>query len=444
MNSNTDFPKVLVISEASWANSNNVGNTFTNLFGDWPQDKIAMIYTRADLPENNICSEYFQIAENRLIKNIFNKDIKTGIRVSNSNFEKNITIKVKEDQETGRKLYSFFRKFRWNIFLTARNLMWKMTKWKTDDLDNFIDSFNPDVLFLLACPEAYMNDLQRYIIDKTKKKTAIYFVDDIYSTKHYSMSPFFWINKLVSRRSIRKTLDQSDLIYTIIPKQKEEYDRLFNKKSKILNKGGSFDQLLHRRSDLNFPLKLVFTGNIYAGRWETLEKIGRSLDEINKNDIKGLLYIYSQNQLDKQVKKAFDSCKSIHFMGGIKASEVKAVQDDADILVHVESLRLKEKLSTRLSFSTKLVDYFERGRCIFAVGWKEAASIDYLIKNNTAIVVDDLEEIEKKLRDLIEKPALIEMYGQKARECGEKFHRIEKIREGLLNDLAKLSSSNNE
>lgn len=380
MDNNKDFPKVLLISDATWSNSNNIGNTYTNLFGDWPQEKIAMLYTRADLPENSICNKYFQIAENRLIKNIFNKNIKTGVELSNSHLEGNISSDVKEDQETGKRIYSFFRNFRLNIFLDARNLLWKITNWKTEELDDFIDDFNPDVVFLLACSQTYMNDIQRYVINKTKKKTAIYFVDDIYSKRRFSLSPFFWLNKLISRRSVEKTVRLSDLVYTIIPKQKEEYDKYLNRECKVLNKGGQFNSSFPKNKSKNSPLKLVFTGNITAGRWETLAKIGYILDRINNKANVAHLYIYSQNKLDLKVKKTFDSSRSLKFMGGIPADKVKKVQGEADILVHVESLKLKEKLLTRLSFSTKIVDYFERGRCILAVGWGDAASIDYLKK----------------------------------------------------------------
>ncbi|WP_438312460.1 hypothetical protein [Sporosarcina sp. FA9] len=439
MDSNKDFPKVLIISDATWSNSNNIGNTYTNLFGDWPQDKIAMLYTRTDLPENSVCSKYFQIAENRLIKSIFNKNIKTGVELSTNYLQGNISSEVKEDQETGERIYSFFRKFRWNIFLDARNLLWKTTNWKTKELDGFIDSFNPDVIFLLACSQTYMNDIQRYVISITKKKTAIYFVDDIYSKRCFSLSPFFWINKLISRRSIDKTVRLCDLVYTIIPKQKEEYDKYLNRECKVLNKGGRFNSSLPIYNIKDTPLKLVFTGNITSGRWETLAKVGYILDRINKNENVALIYIYSQNQLESKVKKAFKSSRSIKFMGGIQADKVRKVQDEADILVHVESLKLKEKLLTRLSFSTKLVDYFERGRCIFAVGWGGAASIDYLKKNDAAIVVDDLNDLEDRLRGLIKDQNLILFYGQKAKKCGEKYHRIEKIREGLHFDLAELS-----
>ena len=60
---NNEHPRVLIISDATWADENNIGNTFSNLFEDWPKDKIAMIYARPDLPNTVVCDNFFQISE---------------------------------------------------------------------------------------------------------------------------------------------------------------------------------------------------------------------------------------------------------------------------------------------------------------------------------------------------------------------------------------------
>ena len=39
---NNEYPRVLIISDATWADENNIGNTFSNLFEGWPKDKIAI------------------------------------------------------------------------------------------------------------------------------------------------------------------------------------------------------------------------------------------------------------------------------------------------------------------------------------------------------------------------------------------------------------------
>ena len=44
------------------------------------------------------------------------------------------------------------------------------------------------------------------------------------------------------------------------------------------------------------------------------------------------------------------------------------IQENADVVVFVESLEKEHRLVARLSFSTKLTDYFASGKCIFALG----------------------------------------------------------------------------
>src|SRR5699024_2493695 len=95
------------------------------------------------------------------------------------------------EEEVGKNIYSFFLKRRWNIFLLAREILWKISKWKTKELDNFIRKFNPDIVLSLACSSIYMNNLQQYVIKYSKAKSVIYFVDDVYSLKRFSLSPFF-------------------------------------------------------------------------------------------------------------------------------------------------------------------------------------------------------------------------------------------------------------
>ena len=132
------------------------------------------------------------------------------------------------------------------------------------------------------------------------------------------------------------------------------------------------------------------------------------------------------------------------FHGRISNEEVKNVQAAADILLHVENFSLKDKLTTRLSFSTKLVDYFYQGKCIFAVGPKDVASIDYLMKNDAAVVATNEKEIYEKLKMLVENPDIIREYGDKAWDCGKRNHKIDKIQKMLYEDFERVIHENSE
>ena len=122
------------------------------------------------------------------------------------------------------------------------------------------------------------------------------------------------------------------------------------------------------------------------------------------------------------MKKAFEGA-SVVFHGPVGASEVPAIQDDADILVHAESFRLKYSLEVRQSFSTKIVDYLAKGRCILAIGPAKVASMDYFIKNDGAFVITDKKDVENRLRTLFaDNGKIMREYALKAWACGEKNH----------------------
>ncbi|NLY70922.1 MAG: glycosyltransferase [Clostridiales bacterium] len=344
MSLDKEYPRLLLISDATWADDNNIGNTFTNLFRDWPKENIAMIYARPDLPKTEVCSNFFQISESRMIKTFLDKHVKTGFEI-NSDVVGNKSIiddELKADEITGKNLYKFFLKYRWSIFLLARELLWKTGRWKTQDLERYVKTFSPDIVLSLACSSQYMNELQQYVIKIAEAKAVLYFVDDVYSLRRFSLSPLFWLNRMLSRRALSRTVRASDLIYTIVDEQKKEYDRMLNVNSKILTKGGNFEDKPPLYKEITLPLKFVYTGNIYAGRWESLVAIGRALDEINKTSIKGELFIYSKNELTPRMQKCEAEIKSVNFMGAISPKEVHTTQKDADVLVHVESFNLRD------------------------------------------------------------------------------------------------------
>lgn len=428
--------KVLIVSRGVWRDDNNSGNTLTNLFANFDSNNIANIYCSPQYPDNKVCKKYFQINDRMLINNIIKPRQTVGkvFDITTDGAEKNSEKLVLKE----KNIYDFLRMHRLTIFYTIREAIWKTGRWKNHKLDKFIEGFDPDIIFAPLYDSHYMNRLDRYIKEKTRKKMVTFITDDLYTYKQFSLSPFFWINRFFLRRNIRKTIKVNNEVYIMAPKQKEEYDQIFNINSKILYKGGNFNIFSHKKKQVNSPIKLVFAGNVFSGRWKSLAKIGEAIKKINEYNVKAQLYIYTQNPISKKMRTALDIPKSVFLMGGISYSEIKKILLGADIVVHVESLELKYKLLTRLSFSTKLVDYFESGRCIFAVGWREASSIDYLIKNDAAIVVGDLKNIEVSLRKLIDNPQLILDYGRKAWECGKRNHQIEVIRGNLYKDLYSL------
>ena len=112
------------------------------------------------------------------------------------------------------------------------------------------------------------------------------------------------------------------------------------------------------------------------------------------------------------------------------------LQKKADVLLFIESLR-KEGGSARLSFSTKITDYFCAGKCIWAVGSNHLSAIDYLEKQDAAVCCLTKEDILSTLKKMIADKSIIRDYARKGWLCGSEKHDARQINERLNNILLK-------
>lgn len=420
--------RILVVSCSPWRKDNNIGNTYTNLFNGIDDVEIAHICCGGGTPDTDFVKYHLHISEQNILKNLINPKNKCCHICPTSD------IKVSFHQN---KIYDFMRIHRFQLFFLLRDLIWSFKNWICDDLRNFVDDFKPDIIFAQFLDRNYLNEMLFYLKDYTKLPLVVYAWDDVYTLKQFSLSPIFWINRFIQRKKLRKLSKLSSLIYVISEKQKKEYSNVFKRNCKILFKGFEFkEQPMYETK--NPPLKLVFSGNIGSGRFKTLALIGSALHEINKDKIRAVLYIYSSTPLSYNMKQKLDYPESIQRMEFVSSEEIAVIQQEADILIHAESFVFMERLKVRLSFSTKLVDYFHSGRCIFAVGSRNLASIEYLSANHGAVIAYKKSEIANKLKRLISSPKLRKRYAKKSWECGQKNHQINIIQNTLRNDLKDL------
>ncbi len=426
---NNNLPKVLVVTINAWRDNTGI-NTLIEFFKCWDKDRIAQIYTKSLLPNTTVCHRFFRISENAVMKSVFKRKIKTGTVVEN---ETVVSESDKQAAEKERQLYAHSGKK--NILLTlGREFVWKLGKWKTKELDSFIEDFDADVLFMPIYPTIYMGRLQKYIIKKTNKPVVSYIADDNYSYKSAGKNPIALLRRMILRKYVKYIIKNSAKLMVIAPKQKEEYDREFGTDSVIMTKGIDFSKIPFEQNPLNKPIKMVYTGKLIIGRWKSLAQIAEAFGEINKEQTKIELDIYTTDVLTDEQKAALNR-NGCFVKGALKLDEVREVQKKADILVFVESLENKYKHAARLSFSTKITDYLKAGKCIFAVGDKDIAPIDYFNRYDSAVTATTYDEIGKKLKMLVDDEEMILKYGEKGYNCGKAHHDIGLMNKNLIDTI---------
>lgn len=426
--------KLLLVTSMAWNEDNNIGNTYSNIFKGM-EDKIefAHIYCRGELPKNSICKKYYQMNENTIIKSLFNKKQKLGNKFEyDNNLNENLA-----DIEKNSKMQDKMRVLRWEIFFLARNILWRVAKWKTDELNEFIDEFNPDIIFGTLTYMPNINRLMVYIQERIKVPMICYAWDDVYTYKQFNYSPLFWFRRFTQRKHIMKTVEHCEYMYGINNDIINEYGKIFNKKMKLLIKSYEFIDDFQQIKEIKPPIKMIYTGNIGAGRVDTLVKLANSIKLINKNEKLFFLEIYTTSPLNKQIEKSLniEGCSSL--MPPVSFKSVLVIQKKADILVHVEPTKRKDHLTNRLSLSTKIVDYFFAGKTILAIG-KHTAAMNYLESMDAAIIQKNPNKTFETLTAILNNPELLNEYAEKAYNCGVKNHNKVLMQETLLKDFQDL------
>lgn len=417
--------KVLVVSRVAWNSATNFGNTYSTLFGDMENTEIAHIYFGGGTPDTPIASRFFRVSETDIVRRLLRKCRTCG---------KTVECEPQAAPQKNDSVQSFGKKHRLTAFFAARDLLFQTGVWKTEDLKAFVTGFAPDVIFAPLYGHIYMHPIDRYIAKLSGAPLVSFVSDDIYSLKQYRFSPFYWLYRIALRRQIRKTVAAGEKLFVISELQKAEYEQAFHKPCTILYKGADFSQHPPQTA-ANHPLKICFTGNLSSGRWKTVAEIAKAIQAINQNGIKMMMEIYSVTPLTDAMRAAIEVPDCSVFKGAVSGQEALRLQGAADILLHCESFEKREKYEVRLSFSTKIVDYFSKAKCIFAVGDRSVASMDYLIRNDAAVTACSTAEILEKLSMLAENPALIDEYAEKAWQCGARNHDIYKIRTDLYTAL---------
>lgn len=428
----TNKPRVLVTTVSSW--SSKIGDdSMSALMQQYGSENVAVLYIRADQSDSRVASRYFHIMEGRVMKSIFQPFILTGEEFR----PENVCITDASEEESAEiNRYKRFKRHRWGIFLFAREFVWKMGHWKSKELDAFLDDYKPEVLI---CPiESYIhfNTLNEYIIKHCNPKVIGFLWDDNFTYKQ-SRNLSHQIHRVWLRRSVRRMVSKCQTVFALSPKMKEECDKEFSIESQLLTKP-IFSQGAFKPYEVGSPIKMLYTGNLFVGRDKTMMVIADALRQVNKDGVKVTLDIYTKSELSEKDRARIEIDGACRLHKPIPQSEVFRLQEEADVLLFAESLDRKKNQGARLSFSTKITDYFRAGKCIWAVGSPTLGPIDYLQRMDAAIMGTDYETILCSLNTIVSNPQLVNEYAEKGFTCGQKFHNGNDIIAKLYCTISRL------
>lgn len=428
--------KILLITAEEWNDYVYGNGVLTNWFTGFDAE-FAQIYTSPGLPNNKVCSKYFQIDERQMVKSLYS-NTKAGREVKMPTNEREQDAAKSNAQRKG--IYGIFKKLSlWmhTPIVMLQDFIWMTGRYDKAALQRFIGGYKPDVVFCPQLDNPKMWRLEKLVKGMTDVPFVAFTGDDEASYQQVSKSPLFWLRRWYCHNGLKNSVKIFSHYFMHSKEQAQDYTNEYGIPTSTLYKCGDFSNEFVKKS-VGSPIRLVYAGRLYCNRWKTLVEIGKALHEINKHGERMVLDIYTQEALTNEQRKALSPENSVYMKGSVNPQQLKEVYRNADIALHVESMDKKNRLATRVSFSTKIIDLMASSCAILAVCWNRHCGYQYLRDNDAAFCVDNYSDILPMLQRIVDNPSLVQNYAQKAYECGRKNHTREKIQKQIRDKFEEL------
>ena len=377
---------VLVISNNCFSKTKNNGKTLASFFRDWDSINISQLYFSSEIPDDEYYMNYFRISDKDVLYNCITKRKTCGKRVD---------LKKQEAYSQDKKKIIVINE----LTLLIREYFWRKCEWETKELNDWILYNQPNIVFFCAGDSIFAYNIAMRIVDKYHLKLAIYFTDDYIISKK-STSPFFKVRRSLLKDKMSESIKTCDAFFTISPKMREAYKKVFNKESHLLlNSTNLHSENKNDQSKEDFIL--VYAGNLCYGRERIIAYLARAIKEYNNKYYprKVKLKIFSGEKVSKKTIRRITVNDTSEFCGSLDKDELKKQLNNCNMVVHVESFSKREKNITRFSLSTKISELMSLEKCILAIGPEDIGSMEYLA--SSAYCINDLKFLKQKIENIL-------------------------------------------
>lgn len=421
--------KTLIISHNPISLGNNMGKTLLSLFDTFDEEDLCQLYIYPVAPNVKKCKSYFQITDKMVLDSILKfKPCGMVVPVDTENHQSFDKSEFEEKAFTNKKNKR-------ELKLILRSLIWRVGFWYNKSLKRWIETEKPDVIFATGGVSSFFYPLVMKISRKYNLPIVTYVCDDFFFSKKKNdiISKIYYS---ILRKNIRKMMIKSSKIVSICDPLSKKYSDYFNVNTVTVYTGVHIED--DAVKDHSISTNVSYFGNLFIGRNMALSQVGRTIDDINKERKTNFkLNIYT-NTNDTGVKAVFEGINSVSVHGFVSSDKVADLMNDSILLLHIEGFAEEEIERVRYSMSTKIPESLNSGVCLFAYGPLDDASIEYLYKNNCAIVSTTKSMLKEKLEEALFDNEKRNACIHKAKDIATLNHNKESQSEklkALLNDI---------
>jgi len=361
-----NYPKILIIN-CSFNYKEGSGILISNLFYNWPKDKIAnaSLDIFVDLEK---CINYYQLNEG--VFNISDNNENIKVPILDKNKKRNIFSQSLIGIKNFLELFGFYNKI-----IIDNNFI------------NWIKDFKPEYIYIV--PYTY-KDI--YFINKMIKIFNIPIIMHIYDDwiYHNRNGIFNFIIGPISRYKFSKLYKKTSINLCISEKMSEVYEKRYGKKSYTFHNPVNLN-IWNINKQINYQkdiFNIVFIGTVGEHNFKEIMLLIQVVNKIPHNIVINLYGSIRKKYLYDELLKE----KNININGLIDHDDVPNVLNQADILFLPMSFNKKQRNYIRYSMPTKFTEYLATQKPILVFAPRNFAITEYVIKYDCAYLVSEFNE----------------------------------------------------
>ena len=406
------LPKVLIVSNNTFSNGSNMGRTLAGLFEGWDLECLAQLYFRPERPNSSVCRNYYRFSDIDALKSVLLR-CRTGEVIT----EVEQSPELHKDAGAFSGIYGYAYANRSPALTLGRDLMWKLSAWKSGALKAWIREFSPDVVFYPLGDGVFTYRIVKWIADEFHVPVVTIVYDDFLLGYNDIKGGLHRLKSRLLNKWAHRVIDGAPCLLTTCDMMSRAYEEIFDVPCEAMYSAASE------------PLPpcpgtaVSYFGNVGLGRWKQLISIGRALQKLGHPGVD----VYTQEELPEVLSQLTEE-NGILFHGSIPYAQVLEKTARSLAVIHTESFDSDMKERVRFSLSTKVADLLASGVCPLVYGPEDVASIDYFRAHEAGCVITREEDLLPMLKRLLEDEAWRRERTEKAVILARRNHEQEQVR----------------
>lgn len=412
-------PRVLIVGTVPY-NVRSSSRAFDAYFHNWEKDNLAQIFSNPKKPCKGHCGRFYQITDHAILKRWFAPSFTPGIIYKDSELEETWENGEYEVGKNLKRVYKLGGKHSSFTHL-LRGIIWRKKFWCTDKLNQWLDEFSPECVFLAFSNDYFINQIALYVANKYHIPIVSCIGDDYFFLKQFSLNPFYHLYMITYRALIRKVLKNGGSAIYISDKIRDKYNAEFGLNGETVYLTSTVQRREFAPVNTTNPV-ITYFGNVRIGRNQSLCDIATALAEINCSYC---IEVYS-NEQDEIYLTPLRQHPNIIFGGTIPYEQVQKRMQESDITIVVEGFKKNDVDIARYSLSTKAADALASGSAILTYGSIECGIIEYMISTDASMVCTDKSSLKACIQKLMTDIELQRHYYQQAIMITQEHHTLKR------------------